>query len=229
MNQKFDCVIVLGFMLKDKRKLPNVLKSRLNTAIELYKKGLFSKFIVVGGLSNKKLGITEAEAMKNYLIQKGIDSKDILKEETSTDTIGNAFFLKKKILKPKKWKNLIVITSDFHLERAKIIFKKVLGKGYKIRFVGSKVFDIPMFFYKWLGMEKDLIELTKAFFKGVKDGNNIQIKKLIRKVHPLYSERALKKLIKLSDEELAEKFGIKEELIKKVRKYIERRIKMAGK
>jgi uncharacterized SAM-binding protein YcdF (DUF218 family) len=229
MKNKLECIVVLGFGLQKKGKVPNILKSRLDAAIELYRNNLCSKLIMTGGLSNKNWGMTEAEGMRRYAIQKGVGKEDILKEEASTDTIGNAYFLKQRILKPNKWKNLAVVTSDFHLERSKIIFKKVLGKNYRINFIGTKAFSIPMFFYTRLGLEKEFIELTKIFFKGIEDGNDDQIKKLIKRLHPLYSGKALKQLAKLSDKELSKKFGIDEELIKKVRGHIEKRIRLTGK
>jgi uncharacterized SAM-binding protein YcdF (DUF218 family) len=228
MNKKFDCAVILGFKLKKKNKIPSVLKSRLNVAIKLYKKGLFEKFVVVGGMKNKNLDITEAEAMKRYLIRKGIHSRNILKEETSLDTIGNAFFLKQKILKPRMWKNLIVITSDFHLERTRIIFEKILGKRYKMKFIGSKSLDISTFFYKISGVEKDLIEVTKTVLKKVKDGNDEQIKRMIKEFHMLYSKSA-RKLLTLSDEELARKLGVDIIVIKRLRKIIKKvKIKNSG-
>jgi len=220
MNEKFDCAVILGFKLKKKNKIPSVLKSRLNVAIRLYKKGLFEKFVVVGGMTNKNLDITEAEAMKRYLIRKGIHSRNILKEETSLDTIGNAFFLKQKILNPRMWKNLIVITSDFHLERTRIIFGKIFGKGYKMKFIGSKSLDISTFLYKISGVERDLIELTKSVLKKV-NGNNEQIKRMIKEFHMLYSKSA-RKLLNLSDEELARKLGVDRVVIKRLKKIIKR-------
>ena len=148
MKGNFECAIVLGFGLDAKGKLPKIFLSRLNKAIELYRRNLFRKIIVAGGLTNKRLSLTEAEAMKRYLIRKGLPSADILKEESSSDTIGNAFFVKKKILQKKKWKRIIIITSDFHVERAKIIFRKVYGRNFFMKFIGTKTFYIPPFFIK---------------------------------------------------------------------------------
>ncbi len=224
----FDCIIVLGFTLKDKKKLPSVLKSRLDTAISLYSNSPESKLIMCGGLSNSKLKITEAEAMKQYAVSRGIEKRDIIKEDTSTDTIGNAFFIKQRILKPNKWRNIALVTSGYHLRRAKIIFKKVMGKGYRIKFIGVRAFDAHSIFYKILGIENDFTELTHAFFKNIKDGDDKQIKKLIKRIHPLYSEKGLQELLKLSNEEIAKRLGIDVKIIKKIRKYVERKVKLSG-
>ena len=110
------------------------------------------------------------------------DIHDILKEEKSADTIGNVFFLKKKILKPKNWRNLIVVTSDFHIERAIIIFENIMGQKYSLKFVGSKAFNSKTLIYKILGFEKDFILLTKSFFKNIKPGDDREIKRMIEKL-----------------------------------------------
>lgn len=219
---KFDTIIIFGVILDNNGRISNILRSRLDVGINLYKGGTASKMIMVGGLSNVKAKITEAEAMKKYTLKKGVNKNDILKEEKSTDTIGNIFFVKQNILKPKRWKKLIVVTSDFHMERVKYLLKKILGNGYKIRFVKSKAFSIPILIYRWLGYEKDFISLTKAFFKNIRNGNDKKIKEIIDKIHPLYSD---KNLMKLSDEELSRKFNLDIKIIKKVRKIIEKRIR----
>lgn len=215
--------------LNDKGKMSNVSKSRLDVAIRLHENKSSSKLILVGGFSNRKAKISEAEAMKRYLIQNGIDRKNIIKEESSIDTIGNIFFLKQNILKPNRWNNLLIITSDFHMERVKIISKKILGRKYKIKFMASKAFNIPMSFYKMLGLEKSFTELTRELLDGVEDGNDAQIGNLVKKVHPLYSGKDVKELAKLSNKEIADKFGVREKTVRKIRRYVEMMARMAGK
>ena len=43
-------------------------------------------------------------------------------ETSSWDTIGNAFFSRVIHVQPRGWRRLLVITSDFHLERAQAAF-----------------------------------------------------------------------------------------------------------
>ena len=62
---------------------------------------------------------SEASAMKEYALSLGIPEMNILAEEKSKDTLGNAFFTKITYLEKYNWKNVIVITSDFHLNRTK--------------------------------------------------------------------------------------------------------------
>ena len=73
--------------------------------------------------------------MKEYALSLGIPEMNILAEEKSKDTLGNAFFTKITYLEKYNWKNVIVITSDFHLNRTKFLFDNVLGPQYAIKYI----------------------------------------------------------------------------------------------
>ena len=79
--------------------------------------------------------ITEAEAMKNYLIKKGISEKNIIKEEQSRNTLENFKYSKEKLKKLKINNNIAFVSNNFHILRSKIYalkFKiKAKGEGSK--------------------------------------------------------------------------------------------------
>lgn len=122
-------------------KLPEHQYLRLDQAIKLHLLNLDSKIILCGKFSflygKDRPPITEARKMREYLLEKGIDSKHILMEQFSKDTIGNAYYLKKYILKGRGYEKLIIITSRFHLERVKFIFNKFFNET-KLEFVAVK-------------------------------------------------------------------------------------------
>ncbi len=97
---------------------------RLISAIELYKLGKIEKIIISGGngeLINK--GMKESEWTKKILINMGIESKDILLENSSRNTMENAqntAMLVKRDISQK----LLLITSAKHMKRAKFCFNK---------------------------------------------------------------------------------------------------------
>jgi len=68
------------------------------------------------------------------LLKEGIPDGEMHLEETSTDTLGNAYFSKEQILIPNFLRSVLVVTSAFHVERCKYLFQKVLGPNYKISF-----------------------------------------------------------------------------------------------
>ncbi|MBI4148739.1 YdcF family protein [Candidatus Woesearchaeota archaeon] len=134
---KADAIIVLAGGIDSEGNIPRQVKQRLDKGLELYLAGLAPRIIVSGKWSlyyEFQPPITEAEAMKLYLIQREIPAAVILKEENSQSTIGNAYFIKNDLYKPNKWKSAIIVTSDVHMERTQYIFEMVFGTSYQLQF-----------------------------------------------------------------------------------------------
>jgi len=222
--ERSDVAIVLGYKLKNEKKLPRVLVSRLNLAINLYKKGIVRKLIMSGGITNPKLKISEAEAMRQYVLKQNVKDIDIIKDEKSKDTIGNAYFIKNFILKPCNFKKLVVISSDFHLVRMKYVFKKTLGRNYKIKFLSSRSLDISLILYKVTGLEQKLFDLTKLFFGDVKEGDDMTIRNKLFSFHPEYANKEqIENLLKMSNEDLAKKLNVNLEAVKRYKDFVIKR------
>lgn len=126
-----DYIIVLGALV-NKNKISTSLKNRLDTCVQYLKKSEDDCYIVVSGGKGRGEYVTEAFAMKEYLISKGIDERKILMEDKSTTTRENFLFSKKLIENNSKDKienlNIKVVTTDFHTLRSKLISYKA---GYK--------------------------------------------------------------------------------------------------
>ncbi|MDV3428845.1 MAG: YdcF family protein [Bacillota bacterium] len=122
--RKADYIVVLGAGLKGK-DVTATLQYRLDKAIVILNQDADVKAVVTGG---KGYGeeITEASAMENYLIKNGINKNRIIIEDKATSTYENFKFTKEILEKDtgKKSFSILVITSDFHMARAKLIAKK---------------------------------------------------------------------------------------------------------
>lgn len=106
-----------------------LIKERVSKAVELYKNERIQKVIFMGGVngvSNQDNSlIAEADKMKELAIELGINENDIIVENTSNNTfenIDNAMFLLRNEIDTIK--NIIIITSEFHLKRCYAILKK---------------------------------------------------------------------------------------------------------
>ncbi|MBA4602267.1 YdcF family protein [Thermoactinomyces mirandus] len=106
--------IVLGAALWNQQPSP-ALKERLNLALKLYRENIVNYLILSGGLGNN--GITEAEGMKNYLVERGVSPAHLILEDQSSNTKENLLY-SKKILEKHQWKNITIITHDYHMVRA---------------------------------------------------------------------------------------------------------------
>ncbi|MDN4606919.1 YdcF family protein [Sporosarcina highlanderae] len=76
------------------------------------------RFILSGGQGPDE-DIAEAEAMRRYLTEHGISEDRLLIESKSTSTYENLLF--SKSLLPEEINSLTIITSDFHLARARML------------------------------------------------------------------------------------------------------------
>ncbi|MFD3158359.1 YdcF family protein [Haloimpatiens sp. FM7330] len=120
-------LIVLGAGVQG-RTMSLTLYQRMEKSLEYIKEHPNTKIIVSGGQGPNEL-ISEAEAMKEFLVNHEIDENRIIKEDKSTNTHENLVFSKKKVEEDsdKDIKNLkiCVVTSNFHVFRAKMLGKRV--------------------------------------------------------------------------------------------------------
>lgn len=113
---KADAGIVLGASLRNDRPSP-ALKERLDQALSLYHAGVFPRFIVTGGLDAGGATITEAEGMRNYLVEQGVPADAISLDTKSRSTYENLQFAQ-DILEREGWRTAVIVTHSYHGARA---------------------------------------------------------------------------------------------------------------
>lgn len=113
-----DAVIVLGGSLRGE-KVSRTVAERLDAAVAYWEHNPRVLLVVSGGQGADE-AITEAEAMRRYLLAKGIPEESILKEEQSTNTAEN-FRFSKALLDERfaeEEYRAVCITNTFHAYRA---------------------------------------------------------------------------------------------------------------
>ncbi|MDP2684289.1 MAG: YdcF family protein [bacterium] len=121
---KADVIIVLGGgVVKDTRSLPWSVQERARKGIELYRADYANNMIVAGGLV-KGASYTESEIMRAYAEFLGVAPGDIFEEKSSSSTYENAVF-SKVIMSENNWHTALLVTSDYHTQRACKTFKKL--------------------------------------------------------------------------------------------------------
>ena len=120
-----DFVIILGAKIRDDGRLTPILKARVDKAIQFAKKQKEKAekniiFVTSGGKGQDEV-ISEAEAMKNYLIENGISQSNIIVEDQSTNTLQNMRFSKKKIDEKNEDGKIIFSTTNYHVFRSGVI------------------------------------------------------------------------------------------------------------
>lgn len=119
-TQNAEYVIVMG--AKVHGETPSLaLRKRLDATLDYAKKNEEAKLIVSGGQGAEET-ITEAEAMKRYLVERGVEESRIIKEEKATNTEENIRFSKELIESENS--EIVVVSNGFHIFRCQRLAKK---------------------------------------------------------------------------------------------------------
>ena len=156
LNKGYDAILVLGAGLRNGKPSP-ILKDRLDMAYKLYENG-YSRKIIVSGDHGKKY-YDEVNVMKNYLLDKGIESNDIFMDHAGFSTYDSVYRAKEIFLT----NNIIIVTQQFHLYRSLYIAEKLelnaVGFSATLRdYSGSVKFELR----EILARDKDFV---KTIFK----------------------------------------------------------------
>ncbi len=175
----YDAIIVPGGGVREGSKLPIWVKRRLDRALEIQK----SEYIITLSagttfkpppLKTDGYPIFESIAAAQYLIEQGASADTILSETCSYDTIGNAYFAKTIHIDPLDLTKLLIITSSFHMERTRRIFKWIYNlegtsKSYRLFFEEVSDEGIPRIIMRArIKKEARSIKRLKLTIKNIK-------------------------------------------------------------
>ena len=107
-----DAGTVLGAAVWGGNRPSPVLRERINKGYELFQQGIIKNIILTGGGAPGEM--TEAEVSKNELLKKGVPERNILEQIS---------YLNNNLYKKNNWKEIVVISDNFHLLRTKQICK----------------------------------------------------------------------------------------------------------
>lgn len=149
--QRYDAAIILtGFTGQDKsphdRVYTNKGADRILLPLRLYKEGYFKNFIITGGSGSLlKKHSTEADELKQILLHAGVPEQNIFIEDKSRNTHENAQFSKRLLEKHPAFQQLLLVTSAFHMRRAKGCFakEKIMADSFPADFYSSDISFTP--------------------------------------------------------------------------------------
>lgn len=121
-----EAVLILGAKVYQNGNLSDILRDRVDTAIELYKNKKVNVFLVSG--DHTKNNYDEVNSIKEYLLEKGIADEKIFLDHAGIDTYDSLYRAKTIF----EINSLIVTTQNFHLPRAVFIGNKLGIKTYGV-------------------------------------------------------------------------------------------------
>jgi hypothetical protein len=142
---QYDCIFIPGGGLLPDGSLPPWTLARLERTLSLHSQTRWIAFLSGGTvhkpppLTEEGFPIFESRASATYLASKGVDTRQLLTEISSYDTIGNAYYSRVLFAEPMALHKLLVITSEFHLPRTRMAFEWVYDLlpqsiNYQLRF-----------------------------------------------------------------------------------------------
>lgn len=115
----FDYILILGGPLNGDKPSP-LLFERIKKGAELAKEMPNAKIVVSGGIKDEEQRLSEAQVMKNSLLELGIDDNRIILEDKAKTTLQNFIYTDKLI---GKGAFAAFVTNKFHIWRSKRIMK----------------------------------------------------------------------------------------------------------
>lgn len=146
--------IVLGARVKETGEPSLALRYRLDETVEYLRKYPHVKVIVSGGQGEDE-PVSEADFMFKFLTEAGIEEERIIREDASTSTYENLLFSKE--LLPDGETAVTIISSDFHLARAKMLAEKLDLEVDVVASKTPKVVEKKMRFRERLALLKTVI------------------------------------------------------------------------
>ena len=131
-HEPLDVVIVLGNPANADGSPGLLMASRVEKAVQVVKSGQAQRLLMTGG--GVYNSVIEAEVMAEYARQLGIPASDVFVEKQARDTFQNAR-LSAEFCRRQGWQRVLVVTSLFHLARARRIFRR---EALHCTFVGAK-------------------------------------------------------------------------------------------
>lgn len=127
---KSDVIIILGCKVNPSGAPSLLLQYRLEKALKLFRENYATKIIVSGGQGANE-PMSEAKAMKDWLVANRVPESAIFIEDQSTDTFENLQF-SKAVMEREGLKSAIIVTNKFHLYRS-----MEMAKGLRMQVSGS--------------------------------------------------------------------------------------------
>jgi uncharacterized SAM-binding protein YcdF (DUF218 family) len=130
-----DAVLVLGRSLREDRPT-EVFRRRLEHGEWLLAAGLAPRIVVSGGRTGGSLR-SEAEAGRDYLVERGVARDAVLLEDRSRHTLENLYFVR-ETARSSGWSRLLLVSDPLHLARA-----AALARGLKLEVLLSPASEAP--------------------------------------------------------------------------------------
>ena len=126
--EKSDAIIILSD--------DNFYADRATRAAELFRQNL-APIVVASGIRLRP-NASIAELMTHDLIERGVPKENIIPFPQDADNTREEAEALRKLVQQKKWKSVIVVTSNYHTRRAKYILGRIFANVATVRVASAR-------------------------------------------------------------------------------------------
>jgi uncharacterized SAM-binding protein YcdF (DUF218 family) len=148
---KADAIIVLG--------VDNFYADRATRAAQLFREGKAPLVVASGRRLRPNAGM--AELMDHDLFERGVPKDKIVRFAHDADSTLEEAQALARLAKERKWRSVIVVTSNYHTRRARYIFSHVFPQGMETSIASARDGDFDP--EHWWEKRKSMKELTREF------------------------------------------------------------------
>lgn len=179
-----DAIIVLANLMDASGRLNDESAARAAVAATLFRQLSPSVLVTTGWAYRSDSDIRIADAFRDHIAcAHGVPFDRIVADPHARDTVGDAYFTNENLIKPRRWKHVSVVTSDYHTARTAEIFQFICGPAIEIAVHGAPA-RAPANIDE---TERLSLEAFRKTFEGVASGDSAAILERLRERHPFYN------------------------------------------
>ena len=137
--------------------IDNFYADRATRTAEIYRRGLAPMAVASGVRLWPYAGVSEL--MEHDLIERGVPKDKIFKYPHDAENTREEAEALAKLAAQKKWKSVIIVTSNFHTRRARYIFRRVFPASISVSVAGARDGDFDP--EHWYERRKSVKEFVK--------------------------------------------------------------------
>ena len=145
MGDRFDYIVIFGAAVRPNGQPSAVLRRRVDHAHRFAEGRTDVRFVVTGGLGRHPP--TEAEVMRNLLVERGVLPEAIVTELEAHDTLSSAILCVRIIRRRADVRSITLCSSSFHLLRCRLLFRALGMKTTNAHLPSDRSF---LGFQRWL-------------------------------------------------------------------------------
>lgn len=128
-NIHCDYILIHGMGLLDGERVSPLFAARIEKGIKLYEKGGRCAKIIASGGRGTDEQISEARAIRQYLLNRGVPETDILLEEQSETTLENLLYSKHLMDARGSGYTCLFVSNNFHIFRTSLLARQIHLNG----------------------------------------------------------------------------------------------------